>query len=108
MPRAKLARSFVLLEAEMECAPPPCSVSDESEACRTLFCECVVSDTAIEPLRPWTPFRASNVPPRPEVKPVPRPPPAAMAAALKTAAALRPSRTWWRRSTVASRRPLIW
>lgn len=50
---------------------------------------------------------ASRVPPIPE-EPVPRPPPAAMAAALKTAAALRPSRTECNRSMVASRRPLIW
>lgn len=36
---------------------------------------------------------------------IPRPPPAAMAVALKTAAALRLSRRPWRRSTTASRRP---
>jgi hypothetical protein len=36
------------------------------------------------------------------------PPPAAMAAALKMAAVLRLSRRTWRRSIMASRRPLMW
>lgn len=97
----------------------PCSVSEESEL-RWLSRElavpgAMVAESPVAPLTAaaaaatvWAPLRASRVPPMPLVKPVPRPPPAAMAAALKTAAAFRPSRTWWRRSTVASRRPSTW
>jgi hypothetical protein len=41
------------------------------------------------------------------IPPMPRPPPAAMAEALKTAAAFLESRKPWRRSTTDSRRPSI-
>ena len=107
--RAKLVRSPVLLAAEAEIAP--FSVSDESEVSPLwweLLCSPIVGTLPLRPPLVFTPLSASSVPPGPLLNPVPRPPPAAMAAALKTAAALRPSRTWCSRSTVASRSPSIW
>lgn len=94
----------MLLATEMP--DVPCSVSEESDV--RWLCEVSVPVPATESVLPWTPLRASRVPPGPLVNPVPLPPPAAMAAALKTAAALRPSSTWCSLSTVASRRPSTW
>lgn len=112
MPRADEERGPAELELMLSAEVVPCSVSEDEE--RRLLCERSVSvpgaDGPVEEVvvELWAPLRASRVPPGPLVKPVPRPPPAAMAAALKIAAALRPSRDWWRRSMVASRRPSTW
>lgn len=84
----------------------PCSVSEESEVVRCEGERALAVSRWEEP-RAVIVDNASRVPPNP-AEPVLRPPPAAMAAALKTAAALRPSSTACSRSRVASRRPWIW
>ena len=100
-----------LLETERADAVP-CSVSEESEVrWLLLWCEVLVLGAVLVevPLAAvFAPLRASRVPPIPLVKPVPLPPPAAMAAALKIAAAFLPSRISCSRSTHASKRPSTW